>query len=136
MPITSRGGGMRLSPHRLKTADARQGVGASHLTTYFERVYLNNLSLDEADAGEFVCVAIYQERNGIIMRYDNFFSDETKEVFKSGDFRSTDNAVLMAMLDDIVQVIADKSNEEWATDNSIEHKVFRKLVKEIGNRLN
>ena len=46
------------------------------------------------------------------------------------------NAVLMAMLDDIVQVIADKSNEEWATDNSIEHKVFRKLVREIGNRLN
>lgn len=50
---------MRLSPHRLKTADARQGVGASHLTTYFERVYLNNCSMDKADAGGFVCVAIF-----------------------------------------------------------------------------
>ena len=77
-----------------------------------------------------------QERNSKIMKYDNFFSDETKQVFESGDFSSTDNAVLMAMLDDIVQVIADKSNEEWAIDNSIEHKVFRKLVREIGNRLN
>lgn len=50
---------MRLSPHRLKTADARQGVGASHLTTYFERVYLNNCPMVQADAGEFVCVAIF-----------------------------------------------------------------------------
>ena len=50
---------MRLSPHSLTTADARQGVGAFHLTTYFERLYLNILSLDEADAGGFVCVAIF-----------------------------------------------------------------------------
>lgn len=45
---------MRLSPHSLTTANARQGVGASHLTTYFERVYLNNWSMVKADAGEFV----------------------------------------------------------------------------------
>ena len=52
-------GGMRLSPHRLKTADARQGVGASHLTTYFERVYLINCPMVQADAGGFVFVAIF-----------------------------------------------------------------------------
>ena len=34
-----------------------------------------------------------QERNRKIMRYDNFFSDETKKVFESGDFSNTDNAV-------------------------------------------
>lgn len=52
-------GGMRLSPHSYTTANALQGVGASHLTTYFERVYLNNCPMVQADAGEFVCVVIF-----------------------------------------------------------------------------
>ena len=50
---------MRLSPHSLTTVNARQGVGASHLTTYFERVYLFNCPMVQADAGGFVCVAIF-----------------------------------------------------------------------------
>lgn len=55
---------MRLSPHSLTTANARQGVGASHLTTYFERVYLNNCLMVQADAGGFVCVAIFSTSCG------------------------------------------------------------------------
>ena len=58
MPQPQRGG-MRLSPHSYTTANARQGVGASHLTTYFERVYLNNCLMFQADAGGFVFVAIF-----------------------------------------------------------------------------
>lgn len=69
------------------------------------------------------------------MTYNDFFSDETKRVFEEGDFSSTDNEVLIAMLDDIVQVIADKSHEEWTIDNSKEHRAFRKLKKEIYRRL-
>lgn len=69
------------------------------------------------------------------MQYEVFFSDEAKKIFESGDFEKVDNEVLLAMLDDLVQVIANKSNEEWAKDNSKAHKAFRSLKKEIERRL-
>lgn len=68
--------------------------------------------------------------------YETFFCDETKETLESGDFSKTDNDVLFCMLDDLAQIMANKSSEEWAKDNSKEHKAFRKVVKEIETRLN
>lgn len=45
------------------------------------------------------------------------------------------NTELLATLDDIVQAMCEKSHEEWAQDNSIAHRNFNLLKKELSRRL-
>lgn len=43
---------------------------------------------------------------------------------------------LLAMLDDVVQTLADKSIEAWAEDQSYEKKEFIRIKAELSRRLN
>lgn len=45
------------------------------------------------------------------------------------------DADLIATLDDVVQALCRKSHEEWANDDSTEHRYFTALKTELSTRL-
>ena len=64
--------------------------------------------------------------------FDNFFDDASKALFDN--LSGVDNAVLLCMLDDIVQVLSVENNAEWAR-NTKAHKAFRQIKNEITKRI-
>lgn len=66
--------------------------------------------------------------------FDRFFSEESKKELE--DLSSVSTEGLLAMLDDIVQVLCMESNDKWSLSNDIAHKTFRELKSELARRCN
>ena len=77
------------------------------------------------------------EEKGVIgVNYDGFFCEELKELIETGEFfPKLGKSALICSLDDIVQIIANKTNEQWTLDTSREHRTYKKLLGEIASRL-
>ena len=68
------------------------------------------------------------------MKYDNL-SEETRAIIENKNYSELANEQLIELLDDIAQILAAKSNEQWNTDRSKEHKAFTSIKRELYNRL-
>lgn len=65
--------------------------------------------------------------------FDHFFDEEEQSKFEH--LEEISNGELIAMLDDLVQVLVLEDTNRWAFCNDKAHRAFRKLKYEIMGRL-